>query len=289
VHPFPTRHPNNKILLRSCLNCRTMSDSQGYDPKRSRVNDDTMMDFIRGTIAGTITEVPGIGPAAAKKMAAGDGDDAITNTYQLIGKFLMLKGKFAAMMQCLHQNVILHPNFIYVMVGWKGPDSDENKVESLEHCEKFWYWLQDQGISAHRSAIVKAIALKVNGLLPGVYDPDLYDDDEEEEWLFMLSSILSHFLDEQFQSLVFGLRKWISQKSVVITTQNFTHIFLANSFSSSFWRIMCLLAENPAFAYKWKGSTHLINWIVEHCPVLSSEIPIFEQHTYLGSSKILRN
>ena len=68
------------------LTHRHQSDSQGYDPKRSRVNDDTMMDFIRGTIAGTITEVPGIGPAAAKKMAAGDGDDAITNTYQLIGK-----------------------------------------------------------------------------------------------------------------------------------------------------------------------------------------------------------
>ena len=63
----------------------------------------------------------------------------------------------------------------------KGPDSDDNKVESMEHCEKFWYWLQDKGISAHRSAIVKAIAMKVNGLLPGVYDPDLYDDDESDE------------------------------------------------------------------------------------------------------------
>ena len=63
----------------------------------------------------------------------------------------------------------------------KGPDDGENKVESMEHCEKFWYWLQDKGISAHRSAIVKAIALKVNGLLPGVYDPDLYEDDEDSE------------------------------------------------------------------------------------------------------------
>ena len=45
-----------------------------------------MMDFIRGSIAGTTTEVPGIGPAAAKKLAAGEGDEAITNTYQLIGK-----------------------------------------------------------------------------------------------------------------------------------------------------------------------------------------------------------
>ncbi|KAL7546706.1 hypothetical protein ACHAWF_010034 [Thalassiosira exigua] len=112
-----------------------------------------MTDFIRGAIGGDVTEVPGIGPAAAKKLAAGEGDDKVTNTYQLIGKFLMLKG----------------------------PDTDDGKVESMEHCEKFWYWLQDKSVTAHRSAIVKAIALKVNGLLPGVYDPDLYDDDDDEE------------------------------------------------------------------------------------------------------------
>lgn len=133
----------------------TRQAEQGYDPKRSRVNDNTMMDFIRGTVSGDITDVPGIGPAAALKLAAGEGDDKITNTYQLIGKFLLLKG----------------------------PDSSDgdNKVESMEHCEKFWFWLQDKGIAAHRSAIVKAIALKVNGLLPGVYDPDLYEDEDEDE------------------------------------------------------------------------------------------------------------
>lgn len=107
--------------------------------------------IVRGTVSGDVTEVPGIGPAAAKKLACGEGDEKVTNTYQLIGKFLMLKG----------------------------PDDAENKVESMEHCEKFWYWLQDKGISAHRSAIVKAVACKVNGLFPGVYDPDLYDDDDE--------------------------------------------------------------------------------------------------------------
>ncbi|EED87992.1 predicted protein [Thalassiosira pseudonana CCMP1335] len=112
-----------------------------------------MMDFIRGSVTGDITEVPGIGPAAAKKLANVEGEEGITNTYQLIGKFLMLKG----------------------------PDTDTNKVESFEHCEKFWYWLQAMGISAHRSAIVKAIAQKVNGLLPGVYDPDLYEDEDDEE------------------------------------------------------------------------------------------------------------
>ena len=112
-----------------------------------------MTNFTRLTLAGDITEVPGIGPAAKLKLASGEGDDKVTNTYQLIGKFLSLKG----------------------------PDTEDNKVESMEHCEKFWFWLQEKGITAHRSAIVKALAMKVNGLLPGVYDPDLYDEEKSDE------------------------------------------------------------------------------------------------------------
>ena len=44
------------------------------------------MDFIRAQVQGDITEVPGIGPAAAKKLADGEHDECVTNTYQLIGK-----------------------------------------------------------------------------------------------------------------------------------------------------------------------------------------------------------
>eukprot|EP00593_Proboscia_inermis_P005097 CAMPEP_0171305684 /NCGR_PEP_ID=MMETSP0816-20121228/15544_1 /TAXON_ID=420281 /ORGANISM="Proboscia inermis, Strain CCAP1064/1" /LENGTH=110 /DNA_ID=CAMNT_0011786685 /DNA_START=509 /DNA_END=844 /DNA_ORIENTATION=+ len=110
-----------------------------------------MGDFIRGEISGEITEVPGIGPAAAKKLA--ESDDQVTNTYQLFGKFLSLKG----------------------------PD----KVDPVEHMEKFWYWLKDQGISAHRSAVVRAIAEKMNSMMNGLYDAEAYgdddDDDDEEE------------------------------------------------------------------------------------------------------------
>jgi hypothetical protein len=51
-----------------------------------------MMDFIRGTVSGEIQDVPGIGPAAAKKLAAGEGDDKVTNTYQLIGKVSVVVG-----------------------------------------------------------------------------------------------------------------------------------------------------------------------------------------------------
>ena len=100
-------------------------------------------------MTGDLQEIPGIGPAAAKCLAEGDDDDKITNSFQLIGKFLSLKG----------------------------PDSGDHKVESVEHMEKFWYWLQERGIKAHRSAIVNAIAEKMNTMMPGIYDADAYDSD----------------------------------------------------------------------------------------------------------------
>jgi predicted flap endonuclease-1-like 5' DNA nuclease len=45
-----------------------------------------MADFIRGTINGNLTEIPGIGPKTAEKLAEGDDAEKVTNTYQLIGK-----------------------------------------------------------------------------------------------------------------------------------------------------------------------------------------------------------
>lgn len=41
------------------------------------------------------------------------------------------------------------------------------KVDSVEHCDKFWYWLQAKGINSNRSGIVNAIAEKVNTWIPG--------------------------------------------------------------------------------------------------------------------------
>ena len=54
------------------------SQSAGYDPKKSRVSDDTLADFFRSQLTGEITEIPGIGPAAAKALASGEDDDKIT-------------------------------------------------------------------------------------------------------------------------------------------------------------------------------------------------------------------
>mmetsp|Transcript_27020 Transcript_27020/g.39515 ORF Transcript_27020/g.39515 Transcript_27020/m.39515 type:complete len:129 (-) Transcript_27020:179-565(-) len=125
--------------------------ADGYDPRRSKVSNDTMEKWRIGAITGNLQEVPGIGPAAAKKLAA--ADEPITNTYQLFGKYLMMKG----------------------------PDSDGHKVETIEHCEKFWHFLASQGISAHRSAIVKAIAEKSATYFGGIYDASMWDDDEDED------------------------------------------------------------------------------------------------------------
>lgn len=129
-----------------------MTDT-GYDPSRSRVSDDKMNEFLRGQLSGDLQEVPGIGPAAKKKLGEGDADgDVITNTFQLVGKFLMLKG----------------------------PDDGDEKVGTREHMEKFWYWLQEKGISSHRSGIVRCIAEKMNAMMPGIYDASEYADDDDD-------------------------------------------------------------------------------------------------------------
>jgi len=42
---------------------------------------------MRGGITGDLTDVPGIGPSAVKKLADGDDpSEVVTNTFQLIGK-----------------------------------------------------------------------------------------------------------------------------------------------------------------------------------------------------------
>ena len=63
----------------------------------------------------------------------------------------------------------------------KGPDTDGRKVESFEHTEKFWFWLKNKGITAHRSAIVKAIAEKSATFFRDIYDANQYEEDDEDD------------------------------------------------------------------------------------------------------------
>ncbi|RLN95658.1 hypothetical protein BBJ28_00025621 [Nothophytophthora sp. Chile5] len=124
--------------------------ADGYDPQKSRVAEDTLADFLRAPLTGDLTEVPGIGKAAVGKLGtAEEGEDAVENTFQLIGKFLMLK--------------------VGTCRG-NSDDNDDGLLDCSAHCDAFWFWLKSKGITAYRSGIVMAIAEKVNTMLPGIYD-----------------------------------------------------------------------------------------------------------------------
>jgi hypothetical protein len=63
-----------------------------------------------------------------EKLKTGDDErDRVYNTYQLFGVYLLFK---------------------------------RSGLSSKEHHDLFWHWLADKGVTAHRSAIVRAIAEK---------------------------------------------------------------------------------------------------------------------------------
>lgn len=113
------------------------------------------MDVWRaGAITGDLIEVPGIGPHAKQKLSEDPlPQQRITNTYQLIGQYLMLKG----------------------------PEDGESIVTVAETNQKFWFFLKMKGISAHRSAIVLAISEKVASFFTGFYDANAYDNDDDDD------------------------------------------------------------------------------------------------------------
>ncbi len=122
-----------------------------YMPSQSQISENSLADFLRSPIIGDLIEVPGISPSNAKLLnRGGDVTDRITNTYQLIGKFLMLKTL----------------------------DKETNSyITQKQHCNAFYDYLKNKGITSHRHSIVLAIAEKANTLLPGIYDAnDFYDN-----------------------------------------------------------------------------------------------------------------
>jgi hypothetical protein len=114
--------------------------AEGYDPTKSKVSNNTMEVWKNADVKGDLKQVPGIGAAAVDKLGAADVEEneRITNTHQLIGKYLMLKGP--------------------------------GDVTFSELNQKFWYFLKAKGITAHRSAIVLAISDKVSAFFPGFHD-----------------------------------------------------------------------------------------------------------------------
>jgi len=86
-----------------------------------------------------LNEVPGIGGATIEKLKAA----GVTTTYQLLGKYLMLK---------------------------------DAGVGPVEHADRFYYWLVSVGTPAgFRAGVVKSIAEKLNVTFVGLYDNSLYE------------------------------------------------------------------------------------------------------------------
>ncbi|KAH9259981.1 hypothetical protein BASA81_001742 [Batrachochytrium salamandrivorans] len=108
----------------------------GFDPEKSKVSAAALARFLTDKVNEDLKSVPGIGDVAVAKLSVEkDGDSAVETTYQLIGKFLALKGA---------------------------------GMEPKDHMDAFWFYLQARGVDSHRSGIVLSIAQKVDLMMPGI-------------------------------------------------------------------------------------------------------------------------
>ena len=112
----------------------SLRSNEGYDPNKSQVNDHRLAEWLEAELSPDIQSVPGIGPQSAQKLAV--GDDGVHPTYQLIGRFLTLKGANAT---------------------------------SQEHCDALWFWLQAKGVHQYRSGIVQCLVEKLEIMMPELY------------------------------------------------------------------------------------------------------------------------
>lgn len=109
-----------------------------YHPLKSRINSETLDDFLRSPITGDLLEVPGIGPGTKKILV----ENGITTTFMLIGKYLSLK---------------------------------DETVDTVEHADRFYLWLKSIDFPKSGIFIVThAMSEKMNLYFPGIYDQDCY-------------------------------------------------------------------------------------------------------------------
>ncbi|CAM9587817.1 unnamed protein product [Ectocarpus sp. 8 AP-2014] len=131
----------------------TGQQKTGFHPRQTGVGagpDPALEAFKKAPITGLLSEVPGIGPTAVGLLGEGEGDDCVKNTFQLIGKFLVLRGS----------------------------NEDGQLIDCVEHCDNFYWWLESKDVDAHRGRIVQCIAVKANLSYPGIYDTDKWEDPE---------------------------------------------------------------------------------------------------------------
>ena len=104
------------------------------------MNGDTLATFLRTPITGELTEIPHVGQASKQQFEA----QGILTTHQLIAKYLSFKD----------------PN-----------------VGSVEHADRFFYWLQDVvGINnALLSKVTRCIGELCNLKFPGLFNNDDFE------------------------------------------------------------------------------------------------------------------
>lgn len=110
-----------------------------YNPNHSYTSPATLADYVNKPFPEELQSIPGIGPKNVLHLnkPLNESDLAITNAFQLFGKFLCLK---------------------------------ESGMNTMVHCDKFYQYLHDKGISSHLNEIVQAVAEKANVMIPGIYD-----------------------------------------------------------------------------------------------------------------------
>ena len=120
--------------------------TEGFDINKSRVSENAMAEFLSDEIREDLESVPGIGPEAVRILSSEcEGEAPIETTYQLIGRFLALRGP---------------------------------GMTPVQHTNAFWFYLKLRGINRYRSGIVHAIAEKVNLMIPGTFSLEALQEDD---------------------------------------------------------------------------------------------------------------
>lgn len=128
-----------------------MSEEDGFNINKSRISANALAEFLADELCEDITSVPGVGPEAARILSSEcENESAIETTFQLIGRFLTLRGP---------------------------------GMTPVEHTNAFWYYLKIRGVNRYRSGIVHAIAEKVNLMIPGTFSLEALQEEEDSESL----------------------------------------------------------------------------------------------------------
>eukprot|EP01041_Mallomonas_annulata_P001630 gene1630-3161_t len=116
---------------------------ESYDPGNSTTTREGFEAWMASPITGDILEVPGIDGRNKELLSfPGEKEDGVGSTFELFGKFLLFKTP---------------------------------GISTAEHCNRFWFWLKSKGVVSHRSAIVQACAERLETMMPGIYDREVYN------------------------------------------------------------------------------------------------------------------